>query len=153
MTIGLAKRPELLLLDEPVASLDPLARRDFFADLMAGVAETGMSVVLSSHVISDLERVCDHLVVLAKAEVRLAGDVDDLLAGHRRLTGPRRDPATLPADQRVVTESHTDRQSTFIVRTDAPVLDPAWTVEELEPGGPGAHVPATAGTNCRSCPR
>ena len=63
--------------------------------------------------------------------MRLAGDVDDLLAGHRRLTGPRRDPATLPADQHVVTESHTDRQSTVIVRTDAPVLDPAWTVEEL----------------------
>jgi ABC-2 type transport system ATP-binding protein len=131
LTIGLAKRPELLLLDEPVASLDPLARREFFSDLMAGVAETGMSVVLSSHVISDLERVCDHLVVLARAELRLAGDVDDLLAGHRRLTGTRRDPSTLPADQHVVAESHTDRQSTFIVRTDAPVLDPAWTVEEL----------------------
>ena len=131
LTIGLAKRPELLLLDEPVASLDPLARRDFFSDLMAGVAETGMSVVLSSHVISDLERVCDHLVVLARAEVRLVGDVDDLLAGHRRLTGPRRDPDTMPADLHVVDESHTDRQTTLVVRTDGPVLDPAWSVGEL----------------------
>ncbi len=131
LTLGLAKRPELLILDEPVASLDPLARRDFFSDLMATVAETGLSVVLSSHVISDLERVCDHLVVLARAQVRLVGDVDDLLSCHRRLTGPRRDPATLPADQQVVAESHTDRQSTFIVRTDGPVLDPAWSVEEL----------------------
>jgi ABC-2 type transport system ATP-binding protein len=131
LTIGLAKRPELLLLDEPVASLDPLARRDFFSDLMAGVAETGMSVVLSSHVISDLERLCDHLVVLARAEVRLVGDVDDLLAGHRRLTGPRRDPGTVPADLHVVDESHTDRQTTLVVRTEGPVLDPAWSVGEL----------------------
>jgi ABC-2 type transport system ATP-binding protein len=131
LTVGLAKRPDLLLLDEPVASLDPLARREFFGDLMATVVETGMSVVLSSHVISDLERVCDHLVVLARAEVRLAGDVDDLLAEHRRLTGTRRDTSTLPADQRVVAESHTDRQSSFVVRTHAPVLDPSWTVEEL----------------------
>ena len=102
LTLGLAKRPELLILDEPVASLDPLARREFLQVLMEAVAEHELSVVLSSHVVSDLERVCDHLVVLVDSEVRVEGDVETLLATHHRLTGPRRDPATLPADQHVV---------------------------------------------------
>jgi ABC-2 type transport system ATP-binding protein len=131
LTLGLAKRPELLILDEPVASLDPLARREFLQVLMESVAEHEISVVLSSHVVSDLERVCDHLVVLVGSEVRVEGDVERLLASHHRLVGPRRDTRTLPADQRVVSASHTDRQSTLVVRTDAPVLDPSWTVGRL----------------------
>ncbi|WP_026402989.1 ABC transporter ATP-binding protein [Actinomadura rifamycini] len=128
LTIGLAKRPELLILDEPVAALDPLARREFMQGLMEAVAEHAFSVVLSSHLVSDLERVCDHLIVLAASRVQVSGDVDDLLASHHRLSGPRRDAARLPDDQHVVSESHTDRQSTFLVRSDGPVLDPAWTV-------------------------
>jgi ABC-2 type transport system ATP-binding protein len=88
-------------------------------------------VLLSSHVVSDLERVCDHLVVIVDSKVRVEGDVESLLESHLRLTGPRRDLATLPADQHVVSASHTDRQSTLVVRTDAPVLDPAWTVGRL----------------------
>jgi ABC-2 type transport system ATP-binding protein len=132
LTLGLAKRPELLLLDEPVASLDPLARRDFLAVLMEAVADQGLGVVLSSHLVADLERVCDHLVVLVGSRVRLVGDVETLLDTHVRLTGPRRDPATLPAGQQVVSESSTERQSTFVVRTDEPVLDPAWTVGRLD---------------------
>jgi ABC-2 type transport system ATP-binding protein len=131
LTLGLAKRPELLILDEPVASLDPLARREFLQNLMEAVAEHDLSVVLSSHVVADLERVCDHLVVLVDSQVRVAGEVDTLLATHHRLTGPRRDPATLPADQQVISASHTDRQSTLIVRTAAPIHDPAWTVGRL----------------------
>jgi ABC-2 type transport system ATP-binding protein len=131
LTLGLAKRPELLILDEPVASLDPLARREFLQILMEAVAEHELSVLLSSHVVSDLERVCDHLVVLVDSVVRVEGDVEALLAGHHRLTGPVRDPNTLPADQHVISASHTDRQSTLVVRTDAPVLDPAWTVAGL----------------------
>ncbi|MFE3172075.1 ABC transporter ATP-binding protein [Amycolatopsis sp. NPDC059090] len=131
LTLGIAKRPELLLLDEPVAALDPLARREFLASLMEIVAEDGVSVVLSSHLVADLERVCDHLVVLVGGEVRLDGEVDEILATHRRLTGPRRDVATLPVDQHVVSASHTDRQSTVLVRTEAPILDPQWTVSEL----------------------
>lgn len=127
LTLGVAKRPRLLVLDEPVASLDPLARREFLADLMTAVAEHELSVLMSSHLVSDLERVCDHLVVLVASRVRVAGDIDRLLATHHRLTGPRRDPATLPADQQVITASHTDRQSTLLVRTDGPVHDPAWT--------------------------
>jgi len=87
--------------------------------------------VLSSHLVADLERVCDYLIVLASSRVQVDGDVDDLLATHRRLTGPRRDPAALPAQYEVVQESHTDAQSTLIVRGPGPVYDPAWTVEEL----------------------
>jgi ABC-2 type transport system ATP-binding protein len=131
LTLAVAKRPELLILDEPVASLDPLARREFLSSLMEAVVDQGVSVILSSHLVADLERVCDHLVILVASRVRLAGDVDDLLAEHHLLTGPFRDPTTLPRDQEVVTASHTDRQSTLLVRTGSPVLDPAWTVEPV----------------------
>jgi ABC-2 type transport system ATP-binding protein len=131
LTLGLAKRPELLILDEPVASLDPLARREFLQILMEAVAEHELSVVLSSHVVSDLERVCDHLVVLVDSQVRVKGDVETLLGTHYRLTGPRRDTDTLPANQQLVSASHTDRQTTLVIRTDAPILDPAWTVGRL----------------------
>jgi ABC-2 type transport system ATP-binding protein len=130
LTLGVAKRPELLILDEPVASLDPLARREFLQDLMEAVAEHELSVVLSSHLVSDLERTCDYKVVLVASRVQLAGDLDTILATHHRLVGPRRDPSTLPANQHVITESHTDRQSTLLIRTDAPIGDPDWTVSK-----------------------
>jgi len=87
--------------------------------------------VLSSHLVADLERVCDHLIILVASRVRLTGDVDQLLATHHLLTGPRRDTDRLPADLHVVQESHTDRQSTLLVRTEAPILDPAWTVGQI----------------------
>ncbi|GAA5081093.1 ABC-2 type transport system ATP-binding protein [Thermocatellispora tengchongensis] len=131
LTLGLAKRPELLILDEPVAALDPLARREFMQGLMEAVAEHELSVVLSSHLVSDLERTCDYLIVLAGSRVQIAGEVEDLLATHHRLTGPRRDPDRLPADQHVVSAGHTDRQSTFIIRTEGPIHDPAWTVGQI----------------------
>jgi len=129
--MALANQPELLLLDEPVASLDPLARREFLRGLMEAVAEHGTSVILSSHLITDIERVCDYLVVLIGSRIRLAGEVSKLLASHHQLSGPRRDVGTLPADQEVITESHTDRQSTLLVRASAPILDPAWTVRPV----------------------
>jgi len=131
LTLGIAKRPELLLLDEPVAALDPLARREFLQDLMESVAEHGLSVVMSSHLVNDLERVCDHLVVLVASEVRVIGDVEELLNTHHRLSGPRRDVETLPSDQHVISAKHTDRQTTVLVRTEAPILDPAWTVGRI----------------------
>jgi ABC-2 type transport system ATP-binding protein len=131
LTLALGKRPELLILDEPVASLDPLARREFLQDLMETVADQQVSIVLSSHLISDLERVCDYLIVLGGSRVRIAGPVDDLLAAHRLLSGPRRGDDRLPAGMQAVTASHTDRQSTLLVRTDGPIHDPAWTVSEV----------------------
>jgi ABC-2 type transport system ATP-binding protein len=130
LTLGIAKRPQLLVLDEPVSSLDPLARREFLQVLMAAVAEQQLSVVLSSHVVSDVERACDYLVVLVDSRIEVAGDIDTLLATHVRLVGPRRD-TPLPGDQHVISASHTDRQSTLLVRTTQPVHDPAWTVSEL----------------------
>lgn len=131
LTLAIAKRPELLLLDEPVASLDPLARRGFLQILMETAADRGVSIVLSSHLVSDVERVCDYLVVLADSRVQLAGDVDDLVSSHHRLVGPRRDPAGYPANQEVIDARHTDRQSILLVRSRGPVLEETWTVEPV----------------------
>ncbi|MFF0264766.1 ABC transporter ATP-binding protein [Kribbella sp. NPDC004536] len=131
LTLGLAKRPELLILDEPVAALDPLARREFLQDLMEAVAEQELSVVLSSHLVSDVERACDYLIVLVDSRVQVSGEIDTLLATHFRITGPRRDQKDLPREQHVVTASHTDRQSTYLIRTEQPIHDPSWTVTQL----------------------
>lgn len=127
LTLGIAKRPELLILDEPVASLDPLARREFLQDLMEAVAEHELSVILSSHLVSDLERTCDYLIVLVDSHVRLAGELDDILGSHVRLSGPR--GAGHPGE--LVTARHTDVQSTYVVRYRGPIADPAWTVGQL----------------------
>jgi ABC-2 type transport system ATP-binding protein len=121
LTVAAAKRAELLILDEPVASLDPLARGAFLRDLLDFVAELGVSVVLSSHLLGDLEKVCDHLIVLAAARVQLAGDVADLLAAHYRLTGTRAE-LDLPAGAEVVHADHTARETTVIVRSTDPIL-------------------------------
>jgi ABC-2 type transport system ATP-binding protein len=131
LTLAIAKRPELLILDEPVASLDPLARREFLEGLSGVVADHGVSVVLSSHLVADLERVCDYLVVLVASRVQVAGTIEELLASHSRLTGPRRDPGSFPANEEVIEASHTEGTSTLLVRTDNPILDPAWTVEPV----------------------
>ncbi|MGH3253924.1 MAG: ABC transporter ATP-binding protein [Streptosporangiaceae bacterium] len=131
LTLAVAKRPELLILDEPVASLDPLARREFLQDLMETVAEQEVSVVLSSHLISDLERACDYVIVLVDSRVRVAGPVEELLATHHLLSGPRRDPASLPDRLQVISASHTNVQTTLLVRSSGPVFDPAWTVSEV----------------------
>ncbi|MDH6462145.1 ABC-2 type transport system ATP-binding protein [Micromonospora sp. A200] len=131
LALALAKRPRLLLLDEPVASLDPLARRGFLQSLMGSVAESETTVLLSSHLLADLERVCDYLIVLNAAQVQLADSVDDLVAAHRQLVGPRYDDGPIGGVAEVVRASHTDRQSTLLVRTDGPVTDPAWTVREV----------------------
>ena len=131
LALALAKRPRLLLLDEPVASLDPLARREFLQALIGSVAETGTTVLLSSHLLADLERICDFLIVLNGGAVQLVGDVDDLVAEHRQLIGPRDAGGDIPGVAAVVRASHTDRQSTLLVRTDGPVTDPAWTVHDV----------------------
>jgi ABC-2 type transport system ATP-binding protein len=132
LTLAIAKRPELLILDEPIASLDPLARREFLQILMEATADQELSVVMSSHLVADLERVADYLIVLVGSRVRVDGETDDLLASHRLLTGPRSDASALPAGVQVITESHTGRQSTFLVRSTAPVHDPAWTADPID---------------------
>jgi ABC-2 type transport system ATP-binding protein len=131
LTLGIAKRPQLLMLDEPIASLDPLARREFLQILMEATAEQGLSVVMSSHLVTDLERVADYLIVLVASRVQIAGEVDSLLSTHHLLTGPRRDAGALPASQQVITESHTDRQSTFVVRSSEPIQDRTVSVTGL----------------------
>ena len=133
LTLAFAKRPRLLLLDEPVASLDPLARREFLQSLMGGVADEGTSVVLSSHLLGDLERVCDHLILLNDGQVQVLGRVEALLAEHSVLVGQY--PATPDlGSATVVRESHTDRQTTLLVRgyEAAPVqFGPQWTVHPV----------------------
>jgi len=131
LTLGIAKRPEFLILDEPVASLDPLARREFLQGLMAAAVDQELTVLISSHLVADLERVCDYLIVLQDSRVQLAGDVDGLLSTHRLLSGPRCDTAQLPPAWQVISASHTDRQSTLLVRSSEPVTDASWSVAEI----------------------
>ncbi len=118
LTAVLAKRPELLVLDEPVARLDPLARHDFLAALMAAVADGEMSVLFSSHVVAELERVCDYLVVLAAGRVQVAGEVDDVLATHRMLIGPSAEAPDLLARLPVVRTRLAGRQAQLLARLD-----------------------------------
>ena len=132
LTLALAKRPELLLLDEPVAALDPLGRREFMSTVMEVVSEHGITVVLSSHIVADLERVCDHLVILSQAQPLLAGPIDEIVAGHRLLTGPRTDAATVARVHQVVRERHTQRQTTLLVRANGHVYDSRWELHEVD---------------------
>jgi ABC-2 type transport system ATP-binding protein len=132
LTLALAKEPELLLLDEPVASLDPLARREFLQSVMEAVAETGMTVVLSSHLVADLERVCDHLVILAGGQTQLVGSIEEILAAHRLLTGPRAQAAEIAGHHEVVRQSHTERQTTLLVRANGHVYDARWELHDLD---------------------
>jgi ABC-2 type transport system ATP-binding protein len=137
LAVALGKRPELLVLDEPVANLDPLARREFLQVLMAEVAESGLSVVLSSHLIADLERVCDYLILLSNGRVQLAGETEELLAKHRIFVGARERAESLTHVHCVVSTSYTHRQATLLVRLNGRSLqDSAWkarpiTLEEL----------------------
>jgi ABC-2 type transport system ATP-binding protein len=119
--LAIAKRPELLILDEPVASLDPLARRDFLSDLTATVLEHGVTVILSSHLVADLERVCNYVVVLVSSQVQASGDIEDLLRSHWRITG-HGDSVTIPAHARVIEEHHDADESTFLVHSDLPII-------------------------------
>jgi ABC-2 type transport system ATP-binding protein len=132
LTLALAKRPQLLLLDEPVASLDPLARREFLTGVVQAVTETGITVILSSHIVADLERICDQLIILANGRTQLAAPIDDVLAGHRLLTGPRTDAATVARVHQVIRESHTERQTTLLVRVNGHVYDTCWETHEVD---------------------
>jgi ABC-2 type transport system ATP-binding protein len=156
LTLALARRPQLLVLDEPLANLDPLARHDFMATVMAAVAENGMSVVLSSHVLAELERVADYLILVAAGRVQVSGEVDALLATHRMLTGPAAD-ADRHAELTVVHARRGEAQAHLLVRTSGPAdaVPPGWEahpvgLEELvlsylrEPGAAALPGPARA---------
>jgi ABC-2 type transport system ATP-binding protein len=132
LTVALAKCPELLILDEPVASLDPLARREFMNTVMEVVSERQLTVVLSSHIVADLERVCDHLVILSHARTLVAAPIDEVLAGHRLLTGPRADATSVARVHEVIRESHTERQTSLLVRANGHVYDASWQVHEVD---------------------
>src|SRR5215469_1274587 len=133
LALTLAKRPRLLLLDEPVAALDPLARRNFLATLTSAVADAqgGLTVVLSSHLVTDLERVCDHLILLAGSRVQLCGDIGALLAEHKVLVGPRDGTAPIGQAHTVVQTVATSQLTTRLVRLSGPVSDPACQAEEV----------------------
>ncbi len=126
LTLALARRPRLLVLDEPVAMLDPVARHDFMATALTTAADDGVSVLLSSHVLAELERVADYLILLSRGRVQLAGEVDGLLARHRVLTGPAAEAGTY-AGRPVVHLRRGEAQARLLVRVgaDDPV-PPGW---------------------------
>jgi ABC-2 type transport system ATP-binding protein len=132
MAVALGARPAVLLLDEPLANLDPVARREVTGELLGEVADNDMTVVLSTHVVAELAGVGDHLLLVSQGRCRLDGDVEELLAQHTRLSGPRSDAP--PVEGEVVQTQHTERQSTFLVRTllgpDTPVAEP-WRAQPV----------------------
>jgi ABC-2 type transport system ATP-binding protein len=145
LTMCLAKRPELLLLDEPVAALDPLARDDLMHILLQAVVDDGATVLLSSHAVADLATVCDYVIILSASRIQLAGELDAVLASHWLLVGPSGTDPPVPADAAVISSVTTGRQTTMTVRTaepatgapaaprmitGRPITDPAWEVAE-----------------------
>jgi ABC-2 type transport system ATP-binding protein len=131
LALALGKRPDLLLLDEPLSNLDPLARREFLRELVEVVAAEGLSVILSSHVVSELERVCDHLVILNGGRVQVVGDIDELLRLHKLLIAPRVDPDSIRGDATVVQATHTDRQSAMLVKVGSRPVRQDWEAHDV----------------------
>ena len=138
LTLALARRPQLLILDEPLAMLDPLARQDFMATVLTAMTDDGVSVLLSSHALAELERMADYLIVLSRGELQVAGEVDDLLACHRVLTGPAGEVDVYVRELSVVQETRAAAQAHLLVRTSeaADPVPPGWeahtiTLEEL----------------------
>jgi ABC-2 type transport system ATP-binding protein len=141
LALALARRPRLLVLDEPMAMLDPLARHDFMATVMTAMVDDGVSVVLSSHVLAELERVADYLVLLSGGHVQMAGEVDDLLAGHRVLTGPAGEADRVAKGLSVVHARRGEAQAHLLIRTNRSIdpVPPGWethpvSLEELTLG-------------------
>lgn len=131
LALALAKKPKLLLLDEPVAALDPLARHDFLSSLAQAVAEDNLSVVMSSHLLADLERVSDHVIVLAAGQTQLCDDIETVLDEHKLLVGPREHAKHLGEGVSIIHETHTAKQSTILVRVNGLAKLPAhWQQHE-----------------------
>jgi ABC-2 type transport system ATP-binding protein len=158
LTLALSRRPRLLVLDEPMSSLDPLARHDFMATVMTAIVDDGVSVVLSSHVLAELERVADYFVLLSAGSVQVAGEVDDLLACHRLLTGPTAEADRYAERLGVVHARRGEAQAHLLIRTNGSTdpVPPGWEVhpvslEELtlaylrQPSASSLPGPARAG--------
>src|SRR5207248_5314023 len=126
LVLALAKLPELLILDEPMASLDPLARHEFMQLLVEASAEQGLTVVLSSHIIGDLRATCDYLVLLTRGRTQLAGDMEAIVSDHQRLVGPANLLDVLSDSQQIVHVDRAQRQVSTLVRMRQPLLDPRW---------------------------
>jgi ABC-2 type transport system ATP-binding protein len=146
LTLALARHPRMLILDEPLAALDPLARQDFMATVMTSMADDGVSVLLSSHAIAELERMADYLIVLGGGELRIAGETDELLAQHRVLTGPASQADLLAGQLSAVQEKRAGAQAHLLVRTGGPaggrpaddgVIPPGWEAHRV----PGPNSP------------
>ncbi|HUN37292.1 MAG TPA: ABC transporter ATP-binding protein [Trebonia sp.] len=135
LTLALARRPRLLILDEPLAALDPLARRDFMTTVLMAMADDGVSVLLSSHSFPDLERVADYLIVLARGRLQVAGEIDELLARHRVLTGPAAEAASRARDLHVVQVQRAEAQAHLLVETSEPSgpVPPGWEAHPVSP--------------------
>jgi ABC-2 type transport system ATP-binding protein len=157
--VALARRPRLLILDEPLSALDPLARQDFLATVMTAMTDDGVSVILSSHALAELERVADYLVVLGGGQLRIAGEVDGLLAAHQVLTGPAADADRLAGQLSVVQVRRAGVQAHLLVRDGGPdgrAVPPGWEahpvgLEELvlaylRPAGGGPSSAAVPGS-------
>ncbi|HEY7440239.1 MAG TPA: ABC transporter ATP-binding protein [Acidimicrobiia bacterium] len=132
LALALGKRPSVLLLDEPVAALDPLARREFLASLTAAVADGEVTVLMSSHLLPDLERVCDHLVLLSDGSALVCAEIDELVASHKQVTAPRADAARAARTMSVLSTSTTTRDVSLTVRIDHAIIDPSWRVDDLD---------------------
>ena len=131
LILALAKQPEFLILDEPVASLDPIAGREFQQTLLDAVAEHGMTVLISSHNIADLERFCDYLVIMSTSRVQFATRVDSLMQSHKMLVGPRERMESIARTHTIVAARGAGKQCTLLVQTHGPLLDPAWQVHPV----------------------
>lgn len=131
LILALAKRPALVLLDEPVASLDPLARHEFQQTLMDAVTEDGLSVLVSSHIVADMERFCNHLVILSVSQVQIADQIDHLLQSHKLLVGPREAAQAKAGAYTILTSGEAERQCTLLVQTHTAIVDPIWEVRDV----------------------
>ena len=144
LTLALARRPRLLVLDEPMAMLDPLARHDFMARVMTAMAEDGVSVVLSSHVLAELERVANYLILVSRGRVQVAGEVDDLLAHHRVLIGPTAEADMFTARPDVVHARYDGGRAQVLVKTNGSTgpVPPGWEMHPVEPRRTRPCLPA-----------
>jgi ABC-2 type transport system ATP-binding protein len=132
LALAVAKRPQLLLLDEPLAALDPVARRDFLKGLMDSAVATGMTIVLSSHLVGELARFCDHLIVIRDGRLRLAGELDQLVSEHLWVGGTPDQTERLPRGVEVLSRVRHERHTKLLVRSREPLLNPELTVSQVD---------------------